>query len=779
MVARRWRIVAARARWIGAATMLLVVAGASVWWARTRSDASSLADETLLTAVALAPPPAPPAAQEFAGSARCQACHAEQFTAWQASTHGNAGGTTRTMRVIAPFTGTPIRFRDATVIPRQQDGAFTFVVQRPGERDTTLTVDAVIGGGHMEGGGTQGFVTRWSDGTMRFLPFDWSRHSRTWFCNTGTRTDAGWQPITASMRLADCGDWPPTRVLGDEPRFSNCQSCHGSQIDLAFDTTAKRWNTRSNGLTINCESCHGPASRHVALMSAGPAKSADIGLVALGTLDKEQSLAVCLSCHALKARLSSHWAPGVPLAQYYSIRLSQLGDRPLTPDGRVRTFAYQEGHLASDCYRNGGMTCTSCHDPHSQHYRTADGEPIPGRTDDRQCTSCHASKAIDVSAHTRHTVASAGSRCVSCHMPYQQEHELGRAIRYARSDHSIAIPRPALDSSLGITSACKSCHAQQSEPQLDAQVAQWWGVLKPHEQAVAGLLDARGVTDIDAATPRLLHPESRNATAQVAGMAEWLDRFAAPDMASVPGTFDRSMRAMATSADLDVRALALASLHYARGHDRETRRFLRAQLQRNPADDIALRRRWVIVLGGIGDADRAAGELPKAIAAYRKALEVAPGDAAVLLNLGLAYAAADALPEAVQAYQRSITGDAAQPIAHVNLGIALERQGDLTGAVAAYRRAIMIDPTAPLGYLNLATSLLREGKAAEAIPLFERAIARDPGLAVGHFQLALARLKQGDLVGAEAAVRRSRALDTTNTDAAKLQAALREARAGR
>ena len=795
MVARRLALT----REIARACRALFVVLAACSCARGSDDAVSAGDssaDAALIAPPLGPPPVAPARNEFVGAASCQSCHAEQFGAWRTSTHGNAGGapaggapsagertTTDRVRVIAPFDGTPIRFRDATVTPRQQHGVFSFVVQRPGERDTALIVDAVIGGGHMAGGGTQGFVTAHRDGTLRFLPFDWSRQNRTWFCNTGTRTEKGWLPITASMRLADCGDWPPTRVLGDEPRFSNCQSCHGSQVDVAFDSTAKHWVTNSNGFAINCESCHGPAARHVQLMRAGGPPSTDIGLVALATLNKEQSVASCMSCHALKDRLVSGWRPGAKLAHFYAVRLSQVGDRPLTPDGRTRTFAYQEGHLASDCYRNGGMTCTSCHDPHSQHYRTVNGLPIPGRTDDRQCTSCHASKAADIPAHTKHRANSPGSKCTSCHMTYQQQRELGESIRYARSDHSISIPRPTLDSALSITSACRSCHASTSDAQHSAQASRWWGDIKPHEVGVAGILAAHSLADIDSATPLLLQPDSRNATAQVAGLSRWLERFALPNMRIVPHSLDQRLRALSMSADPDVQALALAVLHYVRGDDPETRRFLQQQLTRvrdtnsavGDADRDALRRRWAMVLGGIGDVARGANDATRAVTAYRQALAVTPGEPVLLVNLGLALAQSGEWSAAVHAYQQSLRVNTQQPLAQVNLGIALERLGNRVDATGAFERAIALDPTSPLGYMNLGTGALREGKAAEAIPFFEQALAREPGLAVGHFQLALALLKDGRLAQSAAAVRRSLALDTNNAEAVKLAAALRAA----
>ncbi|AMW04191.1 tetratricopeptide repeat protein [Gemmatimonas phototrophica] len=732
---------------------------------------------TPLSTAALETPVSPPASA-FAGTESCASCHAEQSSAWRASTHGNAGGIpgsrSNNVRVIAPFNGAPIRFADATVIPRQNAGRYEFVVQREGERDTSYAVTGVIGGGHMQGGGTQGFVTNWMDGSVRFLPFDWSKDSRTWFCNTGTRTNAGWQPVTRSMRLADCGDWPPMRILGDEPRFSNCQSCHGSNISVRFDDTKKQWRTDIASFAVNCESCHGPAARHVQLMKQG-STSADIGLVALATLSKDESVATCMGCHALKTRLTSGYTPGAQLTDFYSVALSQLGDTPFTPDGRTRTFAYQEGHYASDCYRNGGMTCASCHDPHSQGYRTVTGEPIPGRVDDRQCTSCHASKRENVSLHTKHPAKSTGSNCVSCHMPYEQQHELGRAIRYGRSDHTIAIPRAALDSSLGLVGSCRSCHATMSVQELEAQTRRWWGTLKPHEPAVAGILAARGNSDVATATSQLLHPTSRNAMAQVAGMAEWLDRFAQPRMESVPATLEAQLTQLADSPDLDVQALALATLHYTRGHDRGVRRTLEQHLEQAPRQS-ALRRRWAMVLGGLGDAAREAGNTAAAVAAYRAALQVIPNAAPLLVNLGLAHAAVGDMPSALSAYRASLQSDPRQPLAEVNVGVALEQGGDLEGARGAYERAISLDPTLALPYLNIGTTLLRSERAAEARPWLEQALARDPGLATAHFQLALVFVQSGELAKAEQSVKRSLALDAANGEAVKLLEALREAR---
>jgi len=166
--------------------------------------------------------------------------------------------------VIAPFTGAPIRFADAVVTPVAAGGDYRFIVARDARAPVVLPIDGVVGGGHMVGGGTQGFVSRFADGTVRFLPFEFVRREGggVWFCNTNSRSKRGWIPITRGVRLVECGDWPPVRVLGDVARYANCQACHGSQIVVRFDTAHRRYETRFTALSINCSTCRRPGPWH-------------------------------------------------------------------------------------------------------------------------------------------------------------------------------------------------------------------------------------------------------------------------------------------------------------------------------------------------------------------------------------------------------------------------------------------------------------------------------------------------------------------------------------
>jgi tetratricopeptide (TPR) repeat protein len=713
---------------------------------------------------------------DFVGAERCAQCHVAEYDVWAASTHGRAGGAPSSRTVVAPFGRGAIVFANARVTPRVRAGAYEFVVERAGDPTRVIRVVGVLGAARIYGGGTQGFLTREDDGTIRFLPFEWSRQAASWFCNTNSRSGNGWTPITPTMRIEECADWPPARVIGDHQRFTNCQSCHASQATLVLDTVTRRYETHFTSLAINCESCHGPGRRHVELATSGAIQtSADIGMAALDTRDKDGSSGVCYQCHALKDRLRDGFVSGEQLSAYYSTKFPLLGDRSLTPDGRVRTFAYQEGQQYSDCYLNGGMACTSCHDPHTQTYRTVTGETLRDRFDDRQCTSCHLSKAADPPAHTKH--ASASVRCTSCHMPERQEPATravsshARVVMYARSDHTISIPRPAVDSALGLVSACSACHAAMSLTQQERQIRAWWGEIKPMPPVVAAQVAAEAhASTVDASAVFLADTASstRNTFAQFAGVSRFLETQARPDAGLEPAIQQR-LRAMAASTDVDVRAAALAALHLAAGSERGTRRALAAALRAEGDHDLALRSRWALALGYMGDRYVATGDLGSALIAYGRALDVRPSHAALLMSRANAQRDGGDLTGAIASYQSSLAIDQSNSLAWVNFGIALSAAGDTAAAITAFMNATTVDPSEPLGWFNLGNIAFVRGSLARADSLYQRAAVLNPSIAQAQFQLARVRLMSKDYRSALSYLRRGLAFDSS--DAAARQAA--------
>jgi tetratricopeptide (TPR) repeat protein len=706
----------------------------------------------------------------------CATCHAERYERWAASTHGRAGGEPTPDVVIAPFDGAPILFSDGEVVPRiSPDGVYEFVIRQEGHPELVYRVDGVIGGGHMVGGGTQGFTWRMSDGTERFLPFDWSRHAARWFCNTGTRLDQGWLPITAELALADCGDWPPLRVLGTVDRFGNCQGCHGSQI-ITDQPVGEMYRTRFTTLRINCESCHGPGRAHVNLAQSGSLGfDAETGFASLTTLDEDESLDLCFECHALKDVVQEGHLPGASFRDYYALKFPVLGDEPFYPDFRVKTFAYQETHLSSACYLSGSMTCVSCHEPHGQAYQDEFGAPLQGRFDDGQCTSCHASKATDVERHTFHREGSEGSLCVSCHMPYLQQPEVGPGVPYARSDHTIPLPRPEYDAGLGVESACIQCHGDRSPAELQAQATEWWGVLKPHRPLIQALSEA---ADGAVGGQALLQPEETDPLAQFKALAWYLTRHLGPDQASLAPEVERRLRALAADDDLDVRALALASLHWTRGSEPTMHGFLVDALSSAGADEDALRRRWVLALSFLGDEARRQADGARAVLAYQKAMELLPEDARLLAAIGAALNQGGEFQQAVPYLERSLAVNPDHALTRVNLGIAQAALGDVASATETYAAAARANPAEPLAFFNLGNLYLRQNSAREAALSYERALELDPALARGHYNLALAYIRLERLGDALPRARRALELEPGNDGARQMVRDLEQAVGG-
>jgi tetratricopeptide (TPR) repeat protein len=742
---------------------------------------------------------------DFVGSDECEECHKPEYDAWKASTHGNAGGLPDEIRIIAPFDGRPILFRDAVVTPlRIADGRLVFRVEEEGRPEQIFEVSGVVGGGHMVGGGTQAFFSNHPDGTVRFLPFDFIRQEGVWFCQTAGRSEQGWTPITPDMALSDCNDWPPNRVLGSHERFANCQQCHGSQILLSYDAEEKRYRTRFTTLAINCESCHGPGKRHIEIADSDSIDSVvDIGVEALATRDKDGSLQTCFQCHAVKAELHPGYISGRPLEESFSDLLLLLSYRPYYPDGRIRLFAYQQQHLYSDCYLNGSMTCVDCHDPHSQQYRDIWGEPLVGRFSDGQCLDCHPSKAEEVeieeaeldslwaidygqpglgeqraaatmNAHTFHRVNTPGSRCIDCHMPYLQEPDVGRRLRYSRSDHTIPIPRPGLDALFDIDNACVKCHHDRSLGDVQEKLEEWYGELKPAKRLIEGLVRARGVSDRSEAARLMLGPDEPYVALQFTNLAYFFLTHLSPDMVELEDEIAADLQRLAESEDPDLQSLALASLHLARGNDPVVRSYLAQRLAAlGPLDD-SIRRRWVWVLNFRGLAYASRNDLQAALATLRKADEILPNDAEVLYNLGTVYSSLGDYAGAVGYFRRSLAIEADQPAVLASLGFALAMQGDFETSTAVYREAIEANPYEAETYFSLGNALMRGRNVGDATDAYRRAVALDPTKAEAYFSLAQAYQLQGQPEQAIAALERGLEFDRGNAGARQLLERLRD-----
>ena len=626
--------------------------------------------------------------EDFAGSEACKDCHADIYQVWKKSTHGQAGGLPGEVKMIARFDGKPLRFKDATVYPlRKGSDSYEFRIERPGQADEIVPVTAIVGGGHMYGGGTQSFFTELPDGSYRFLPFDYIRDEGVWFVQL--RKSGHWVPIDKSIALPDLLNWPPHRLLGDIAGTSNCQNCHGSQI--ITETSGQAFKSRFATLAINCESCHGPGKRHIELMRSGKATD-DIGMTALATVSKDQSLNVCFQCHAQKSMLKEGFLPGDDLESFYSLKLPILGSAPYLPDGKVASFAYQQNHLFSDCYVNGSMTCVDCHDPHNQGYRDIFGKALRGKFDNGQCTDCHASKANEPELHSKHKPGSDGNLCTSCHMPFLQHRGLGEQLRFARSDHTIPVPRPGLESAHGIENACQQCHENRSIEWISEEITRLWGPTKPVNTVVGNLLAADTTTGRLNLARLLLKSGQDHPIAEFTNLGKFIRGQLRPDMGNLESEIIELLKELGEHRDQDLQALALSALHLSRGNDPAVREYLVRSLTSSDSAGLALRNRWALMVDYFGGVYASEGRHDVAIKAYNKALAISPGDVVTLSNLAISYEAVNNLPGAITAYQRAIKKTPDDPTLYFKSGRLYALNNQIPRAIESIRQGLVLDP---------------------------------------------------------------------------------------
>lgn len=154
---------------------------------------------------------------------------------------------------------------------------------------------------------------------------------------------------------------------------------------------------------IGCSACHGDPSAHLGSGGHGPILNPD-------RMEPARRDSVCLQCHLegdatifRAGRTPAAFRPGDSLndVAVYFIRASER-------DGGSRASSQYEALLQSKCKRASGdrMTCTTCHDPHSQ---PAAAERVAFYR--AKCLACHTGSTMAASHHPEQP------DCASCHMP--------------------------------------------------------------------------------------------------------------------------------------------------------------------------------------------------------------------------------------------------------------------------------------------------------------------------------------------------------------------------
>jgi len=126
--------------------------------------------------------------------------------------------------------------------------------------------------------------------------------------------------------------------------------------------------------------------------------------------------------------------------------------------------------------------------------------------------------------------------------------------------------------------------------------------------------------------------------------------------------------------------------------------------------------------------------------------------------------------EAVAEWRRALAMEPGNAKAHTNLGISLSRLGASNEAIAELRKAVELKPDYPEARNNLGVALVQTGRFSEAVPHFVKYLEFYPLSGEVHFNLAEALYQRGSTADAVRIARRALALATEQENQALLDA---------
>ncbi len=361
----------------------------------------------------------------------------------------------------------------------------------------------------------------------------------------------------------------------------------------------------------------------------------------------------------------------------------------------MHSFGYQSTHLYSDCYLSGSMTCVDCHDPHSQEYRDVFGKPLAGRFDNGQCTSCHASKVLKAQVHSHHKADSPGNLCTACHMPYLQHQGIGDRLLFARSDHSIPIPRPAFDQQLGIENACQKCHRDKDLSWQEGKVKEWYGEVKPHNRSISNFIASAAIQDPQQAARLLLDPAAKHPMAQMAGLVTYAKRFLRPNMDQAAAPVITALRQFAEQDDPDLKSMALTALHISFDQQPAVRTFLDQQLKALGREEEPIKNRWAVAADYFGSAYAEQGDFTNAIICFGKSLEIKSDNVVTISHLALAYLRSGDIQRAISRLKAGAALRPEKAVLHFQLAQTYARLQRFSEAINELEEGLKYAPQDP------------------------------------------------------------------------------------
>jgi tetratricopeptide (TPR) repeat protein len=147
------------------------------------------------------------------------------------------------------------------------------------------------------------------------------------------------------------------------------------------------------------------------------------------------------------------------------------------------------------------------------------------------------------------------------------------------------------------------------------------------------------------------------------------------------------------------------------------------------------------------------GDFEGAIVLYQQALELRPGESAILAALAEAHEEQGDLSAALFHAEHAVAAAPGEPSVYRHLASLRAQTGDAVGAIEILRRLVALSPQDPRALVELATRQQQAGMFQEALETYERLIAAVGEDATIRGRMLLIYQRTGDLEGALGAVR--------------------------
>ncbi|MEN8227416.1 MAG: tetratricopeptide repeat protein [Bacteroidota bacterium] len=704
---------------------------------------------------------------EYRGRESCKECHEKEYNLFQGSDHDMAMDVATPETVLGNFDD--VTFTHFGVPSRFYMSGEKYMVNTEGPEGemTDYEVSYVFGVRPL-----QQYLIEFPGGRYQCLPICWDTRQAD---QGGQR----WFHIYQDERI------PPDDVLHWTRVTQNwnymCAECHSTNLHKNYSYSEKAYHTTWSEIDVSCEACHGPGSEHIDWAEKVEAGSSpeiypNMGLVvrlkdtdnATWVFDPDSVTArrsvprqsdelvqMCSRCHARRAVATEDYYHGGSLLDTHWPSL--LEENLYFADGQIQEEVYVYASFLQSKMYQAGVVCKDCHEPHSGKVYVQ-GNAL--------CYRCHMATEYGSRKHHFHDPAKEGASCFECHM-----HERTYMVVDPRRDHSIRIPRPDLSDKLGTPNACNQCHEDKSTQWATRYLREWYGddlLNQPHYGEIiwAG---------------RKGYPEAHADLLRLGGDPEEAPMVRATAISLLGGYPDQATAELlsrtATDPDPLIRYATLTVVQFAEPE------FIRDLAVPRLQDTVKLVRlmaansltavpRELIPSGSVENLNAAlkeynaslminadhptthlnfgnlylnTGDLEKAEASYREAIEIEPGLVAPYINLADLYRRQNRDDEGEKALKSALEKYPDLAAIHYSLGLLKVRQGSHEEALGYLENAARLDPDDPHYSYVYAIGLNSQQKPDEALDILKIALKNHPYDRNILYSLATISMENGHL----------------------------------